>query len=761
MKSERLLIVSNRLGVSARMMPEGLRLVPSAGGLASGLRPWHEHSDGLWFGWPGAAAPASAQRDEIDRQLAERRMVPVHLSGEQISGYYHGFANGVLWPTFHYLLDQGPIDACGWDAYRDVNAAFADAVAREYRAGDTIWVHDYHLMLVPALLRARLPRARIGFFLHIPFPSSEVFRILPWRREILHGVLGADLVGFHTFAYMRHFVTSLLHLEGIETDIDRIRTGGRESTVGVFPMGVDAAALGDLSKQPDVVTKVDAIRRDAGERRIVLGIDRLDYTKGILRRLDAIESLLARDPSLRDAVRYIQVAVPSRADIDAYQQFRKRVEERVGRINGAYGTVGSVPVHYIHRLLSAQDLVALYRAADVMLVTPLRDGMNLVAKEFVASREDQDGVLILSEFAGAASELDGAVSVNPYDVHALADSIHRALTMPVEERRARMRSLRRRVLAHDAHAWATAFLEQLGALGPSTAPAIRRTASLENLLVEARRTRPIRLLLDYDGTLVPFAASPELAVPDDDLMVLLEQLVRSEGLEVDIVSGRSRDSLDRWFGELPIALWGEHGLWHRPRWSARWEATTAADPACVMRVRPILDQFVAATPGSRVEIKSASIAWHYRGASNEFGSRQAHELRMLLGDVLSNQPLEVLEGEKVIEVRWRGVSKAIVAQRAAQEARAATVIVAIGDDRTDEDLFRELPASSLAVAVGGPRISAGFHLDDYRAVRRVLGLLVAERLHAQWISAEGVPSGTIAIMSKPKTSVARSGFVAP
>ena len=729
MTSHRLLIVSNRLPVSARMTVDGVRIVPSSGGLATGLRPCHERSESLWFGWPGDVSRATtAQREQFDERLQKRRIVPVHLAGDQVDRDYHGFANRVLWPSFHYLIDRVPIDATGWDGYREVNEAFADVVAREYLTNDTIWVHDYQLMLLPALLRERLPHARIGFFLHIPFPSSEVFRILPWRHEILKGLLGADLVGFHTFAYMRHFVTSLLHVDGIEADIDRVRTGDREVKLGVFPMGVDAAAFSDLAADADVLARVEAIRRDAGGRRIVLGIDRLDYTKGIPWRLEALERLLERDPHLRDGFRYIQVAVPTRGEVDSYRRFRRQLEERVGHINGAHGTLRSLPVHYVHQSVSRRDLVALYCAADVMLVTPLRDGMNLVAKEFVASRVDDDGVLVLSEFAGAAAELNGAIMVNPYDIEGVADSIHRALSMSIEERRARMRALRRRVLEHDVHTWSDAFVQHLGLLRPFEhhAAVVRPDPSLLSTLAAAQRTMKLRLLLDYDGTLVPLARSPDLAAPDDELLFLLERLIASPGIQVDIVSGRSHETLEQWFGHLPLSLWAEHGFWHRSRPGEVWEPAIPAAPNWVERVKPILEQFAISTPGSHVEVKSASIAWHYRCAPREFGTRQAHELRMLLGDILSNQPLEVLEGKKVIEVRLRGVGKGLVAQRVQAETRPGTVIVAIGDDRTDEELFRALPPSSLAVAVGRTRTIAKFRLEDHRAVRRILRSLLAD-----------------------------------
>jgi trehalose 6-phosphate synthase/phosphatase len=646
-----------------------------------------------------------------------------------VTGYYQGFANRVLWPLFHYSVERVPADGSGWAAYEEVNAVFADTIAREYRPGDTIWVHDYHLMLLPALLRQRLPHARIGFFLHIPFPSSEVFRVLPWRRAILNGLLGADLIGFHTFGYMRHFLTSLLHVDGVEPDVDCVRVGGREIKVGAFPMGIDASCWNALASEPDVRAQIDAIRREAAGRRIVLGVDRLDYTKGLPRRLEALACLFDRDPSLRDSMRYVQVAVPSRGDVDSYQQFRRDVEELVGRINGIYGTLHSLPIHYIHQSVSSRELAALYGAADVMLVTPLRDGMNLVAKEFVASRADDDGVLVLSEFAGAATELHGAITVNPYDTPVLAESIQRSLAMSVDERRARMRALRRRVLTCDVFTWADGFVEQLRACRAPDAHRARPLPDrpLSSMLASIRDATNVRLLLDYDGTLVPLARSPELAVPDEPLLALIERLVTAPGIDVDIVSGRPRESLERWFGHLPIGLWAEHGVWHRRARQVDWEATAAFDNTWMPRVRPILNQFAASTPGAHVEVKTASLAWHYRESPRDFGTRQAHELRLLLGDLLSNQPVEVLEGKKVIEVRLRGVNKGTVVQRIHAEMPDVR-IVAIGDDRTDEDLFRAVPPDGVCMAVGRASAAAHCRVSDYRAARRVLEALVDERL---------------------------------
>jgi trehalose 6-phosphate synthase/phosphatase len=727
MYSNRLLLVSNRLPVTAKLTGHGIQLGPSSGGLVSGLRPSHQRPGSLWFGWPGEI-PA-AQRADIDARLRAAGMVAIHLPTEQFDGYYHGFANGVLWPLFHYSIDRVPANPAGWTEYQAVNEAFAAEVASEYRPGDTIWIHDYHLMLLPGLLRERLPDARIGFFLHIPFPASEVFRILPWRRDILRGLLGADLIGFHTFGYMRHFLTSLLHVEGLEPDIDRVHLGARDVRVGAFPMGIDAVSFATLAADPEVRSRAASIRDEAGGRRIVLGVDRLDYTKGIERRLAAVAQLLERDALLRDGMRYIQIAVPSRGEVDSYRRFRRDVENTVGRMNGTYGTLRSLPIHYVHQSVTPHELVALYCAADVLLVTPVRDGMNLVAKEFVASRVDEDGVLILSEFAGAAAELQGAVTVNPYDVHGLADAIRRGLTMPAEERRARMRTLRGRVREHDVFAWTDQFMECLHTVREPERHSPPRPPDpwLSTALLEARRTNAIRLLLDYDGTLVPIARSPELAVPDDELLVLLEQLARTEAIQVDIVSGRPRELLERWFGRLPMSLWAEHGFWRRRHPDRVWESAGPPPSTWMSRVRSILDQFAASTPGAHVEVKTASLAWHYRGASRDFGARQAHELRLLLGDLLGNQPAEVLEGKKVIEVRMRGISKGMVAQRIQEEGTDGVVLVAIGDDRTDEHMFRALPPRAISIAVGRSSTAARFHVDDYRSVRRLLTAVVEGR----------------------------------
>ena len=463
-----------------------------------------------------------------------------------------------------------------------------------------------------------------------------------------------------------------------------------------------------------------------GPERLLVGIDRLDYTKGIPRRLLAYERLLADHPELHGHVRLVQVAVPSRTHVDAYADIRAQVDQMVGRINGRFGTPTWAPVHYVYRNLSDNEVVALYRAADAMLVTPVRDGMNLVAKEFVAARSDGGGVLVLSEFAGAAAELGEAVRVNPYDVARTAEAFHAALMMNEEERRARMRALRQRVLAHDVHRWAKTYLARLDASARRADHRTLEYSSDEELRAACaamQRAKQLVLLLDYDGTLVPLADAPQLAVPDAEVLALLERLARRPHTEVHVVSGRGRDVLVDWLGRLPIALHAEHGHWSR---SAAGESSSRELPAAGWRAKAleILADFAERTPGSLVEEKPTGLAWHYRLADPEYGPLQANELKAHLSSLLSNAPVELLSGNKVVELRPHGSSKGLIADGLRRRLPDA-LPAAFGDDRTDEDLFAALPPPALTVHVGPSPSSARLRVPSVRAVRTLLVQLVS------------------------------------
>jgi trehalose 6-phosphate synthase/phosphatase len=462
-QSGRLILVSNRLPVTVTMEASGPSIRPSSGGLASGLRGLFADGDTLWVGWPGNLEGIDdASAAALARNLAAMRTVPVTLDAREIEVFYEKVANSVLWPVVHDRLDQLPLRIDGWDTYEAVNARFADAVTAVYRPGDLIWIHDYHLLQLPALLRKRLPKARIGFFLHVPFPNPEMFFTLPARSRLVAGMLGADVIGFHTRRYRGHFTAALRRLLGLEMDADaHVRYEGRCVRLGVFPMGIDAAGFAQRASERRVSSAVLAMRSTVPQESLVLGLDRLDYTKGVPRRLLAFQQLLRRYPEWQGHVKLIQLAVPSRTSLRAYRRLRDEVERLVSRINGEFATPSWTPIQYLHRHVDDETLLTLYRAADVMLVTPLRDGMNLVAKEFVACRGDEDGVLVLSEFAGAADELTDAVIVNPYDVDGVADALNDALSMSGVERRRRMRRLRDVVFRHDIGRWAAGFVETL------------------------------------------------------------------------------------------------------------------------------------------------------------------------------------------------------------------------------------------------------------------------------------------------------------
>jgi trehalose 6-phosphate synthase/phosphatase len=459
--SARLLIVSNRLPVT--FVREGGKLVArrSAGGLATGLSGPHEESGGLWIGWPGRPANLTQEeRASMTRQLADIHTVPVEISDRDQKMFYGSISNGVLWPLCHDRLDQLPLRIEGWEEYARVNAQFAEAVITHYRDGDTIWVHDYHLFHVPGLLRASLPTARIGFFLHIPFPTPEIFLTLPTRRVLIEHMLGADVIGFHTRRYLGHFAAVARRLLGLELDRgDCLTWQGRRVKLLVSPMGIDFAGFSERAGSSEV--NAERLELRAMGQHLLVGVDRLDYTKGIPRRMLALEQLLLKHPEWLGKVTLVQVAVPSRGDVGSYQRFRGEIEGLVGKLNGRFGTPTWTPIHYMYRSVTDTTLLALYRAADAMLVTPVRDGMNLVAKEFIASRVDEEGVLVLSEFAGAAAELTDALIVNPYDVDGVADTILAALTMPGRQRRDRMRHLRAHVMANDVHQWTSQFLQEL------------------------------------------------------------------------------------------------------------------------------------------------------------------------------------------------------------------------------------------------------------------------------------------------------------
>lgn len=725
----RVLLVSNRLPVTlVRGESTAFELRPSDGGLATALWPMHQEGGGLWLGWPGPLPDGVSERRAARSALRASRLVPVPLGDQLEEEFYHGFANATLWPLLHYRPHLARIEEGWWTAYVRANRLFARKIISVARPDDVIWLHDFHLMLVPRLLRRHLPDTRIGFFWHTPFPSAEIFRILPWRRELLEGLLAADVLGFQVYAYLRHFQDAVAGVLGLEVDGDTLWTEDRQVRLGVFPIGVDADRFHSCSRaDPEALGQLERLRAEIGGRRLILGVDRMDYSKGIPERLLGYERFLERYPAHRGKVELLQVGVPSREDVEDYKRVRCAVEQVVGRINGRFATPEWTPVKYLYQRIPFARLCALYRYASVALVTPLRDGMNLVCKEYVACQRDRDGVLVLSEFAGAAAELIEAVLVNPYDPNSIAGGLHSALVMPRELRVERMRSLARRVWAGHVRNWAHRFLRSLAVSEGRSGPVPPRLVGpFHEELTSAWRGAGSRLvLLDYDGTLRELAARPELARPDAELLALLQRLGGRPDLTVVLISGRDRENLQRWFGGLPLSIVAEHGRWLRPVGGTWQDQLPAGPPAWLGRVREILDDAAALVPGSIVEEKSASLAWHYRTASPELASQQLGPLQQRLRELNVSPPVDLLQGSKVLEVRVAGISKAAVLTALMATTPPTDLILALGDDLTDEEMFAQLPATAWTVHVGSRPSRARFSLASPVATRTLLRELLA------------------------------------
>ena len=724
----RLLLVSNRLPITIEKRKHSFNYRQSVGGLATGLKSVCEHNNGLWIGWCGHSSNSldTQMRKDIESSLMEQfSCIPTFLTKRDVRLFYSFFCNRTLWPLFHYFAEFAVYDKESWETYKHVNRLFSQVVLKIVQPDDVIWIHDYHLMMLPKLLREKCPHIQIGFFLHIPFPSYELFRLLPWRKEILDGLLGADLIGFHTYDYVRHFTSSVRQLLGYEHALGQITVDHRLIKVDAFPMGIDYNRFADA--KIDRVWPIEILKHSDRDKdyRIILSVDRLDYTKGIPQRLEAFDLFLEKYPEYKKKVTLVMVAVPSRLGVETYQQLKHQVDEWVGRINGKHGTIDWMPVWYLYRFLPFEKIVSLYDMADVALVTPLRDGMNLIAKEYIATRKDGRGVLILSEMAGAMRELAEAIIVNPNNKQEIADSLKEALIMTEEEQIERNMIMKERLQRYNVIAWAKDFMATLSMVRIRQQEIGTKKLSNEGQerVFHAYRKSSKRLLfLDYDGTLVPFIDKPEKAIPDDTLIGLLQALINDDKNEVVIISGRDKDTLDNWFGRLDLGLVAEHGAWIKID-RKTWTIVEPMNDEWMDEFQSILELFVDKTPGSFIEKKSYSLVWHYRKVDPELGSVRARELVEDLLHLTTNLNLMVLEGGKVIEIKSGAINKG----RAAMHWIARKewdFILAIGGDWTDEDLFEILPESAYTIKVGSDRSKAKFYVTNYLDIGELLQGLV-------------------------------------
>jgi len=729
----RLLIVSNRLPVSIERRRGGLHFQPSVGGLATGLGSFYKSYNSLWIGWPGVTV---AKKDGDEKEMLEKRLrsefhcQPVFLSQGDVENYYHGFCNKTLWPLFHYFPQYVVYDEALYKTYERVNMLFCDAVMEVARPDDIIWIHDYHLMLLPKLIRERMPDATIGFFLHIPFPVYEVFHLLPRRKRILEGLLGADLIGFHTYDYAQHFLGNIRNLLGYEHTLGQIAGEDHIIKVDVFPMGIDYEGYAKAPHSPEVQKDAARLRKTIGDTKLILSIDRLDYSKGIPQRLEAFDAFLQKNPEYKEKVTLILVAVPSRTQVEHYKLLKQRVDELIGKINGEHGSIDWTPISYLYRFLRFPTLNALYNVADVALITPLRDGMNLIAKEYLASKTDGTGVLILSEMAGASQELGEALIVNPNDKEELVDALEKALAMPAEEQIERNRIMQRRLQRYNVTRWAEDFVERLLAikehqreLGARMLTPLMR----QEVVSDYRKSRRRLFLLDYDGTLIPFFTRPEEAMPNEELLSLLEGLAGDPCNAVVMISGRDRDTLEKWFGTMNLGLIAEHGAWLKEE---GWQVLEPITHDWKEEIRSILEVHMDRTPGSFIEEKEFSLVWHYRKADPALASIRARELKDALLHLTTNLDLGVLEGSKVMEIKHIGINKGRAAQRWLAKEQW-DFILAIGDDVTDEDTFAVLPESAYSLKVGLGPSRARFNIASSNEVRELLAALIDGQIDAK------------------------------
>lgn len=718
------IIVSNRLPVSLQHKFGKFEFKPSAGGLATGLGSIYKEGENIWIGWPGNEIDSPAQRQEVIEKLKNLKMAPVFLTREDIELYYEGFSNETIWPAFHYFTQYINYEDAYWKSYVEVNRKFCKAILEKSDPEDTIWVHDYQLLLLPMMLREALPQATIAFFQHIPFPSYEIIRMLPWRKALLEGMVGADLIGFHTYDDMRHFLSAVGRILGLSNESGYIQADNRLVNVDSFPMGIDYDKFAKAAVSKKSLSNVKKFKSLLGEQQLLLTIDRLDYSKGIPQRIKVFDELLDANPEFHGKVSMIMVVVPSRAKVKSYMDLKEEIDTLVGRINSKYSTLNWVPVHYFYRSFPFNELSAFYAMSDIALVTPLRDGMNLVCKEFVASKTNKKGVLILSEMAGASKELVDAVLVNPNDMQAVKESIITALNMPEEEQVLRISAMQASLKKYDIFQWVKVFMDRLAHVKEKQkdfqSKAIDQ-AMIDDLERKFKAAKNPVLFLDYDGTLVGFKARPGDAFPDKALIELVDQLTQK--CQVVIISGRDKETLGKWFASQQVDMIAEHGVWMKRHVNEDFELYAEVDDSWKSDIRQVMDYYVLRTPGAFIEEKHHSLVWHYRKVESGLGDLRMRELFSHLKYMASGHNLQVLEGNMVLEIKRPDINKGRAAT-AFMKGEDYDFIVALGDDWTDEDTFKAMPKDSYTIRVGYAYTQADYNIKNPTEVRKLLAQLV-------------------------------------
>lgn len=734
-KWDRLLIVANRLPVTAKGAPPVF--TPSSGGLVTGVTSLKSDIPAapIWVGWPG---PVAEEHIPAARQtLKDMGFNPVFLDEKLTTLYYDGYCNGTLWPMLHSMPMYSRVVDQEWEAYKQVNEKFAQAVLETYTEGDLVWIHDYHLFLLPKLLRDKVPDMPIMFFLHVPFPTVEILKLLPSHVQIIQGLLHADLIGFHTSDYSNAFAGCVTRIEGLPVTLGRIiirgptAKSGRVVQLGSFPMGIDYHKYHDLESDPEISVMIKSISSHFGIEKLVFSVSRLDYTKGVPNSLEAIRAFLRAHPEWHRRFCYVLVVVPSRIAVKQYETLKQEIDRLVGEINGEFSTLTWNPVTYLYRNLSFQETVALYAAADVGFITPLRDGLNLCCKEYCAAHAYADGgVLILGNLAGAAAELIDAVQVNPNSTEALVSALLKALTMPKEEIKKRNSALGLVLEKNDIQHWGEGMFKAM-----REALAFKRTMNVEAISPEVeeqmkekfRAAQHCLIVLDYDGTLVPFKNNPASCAPDSELIALLKQYGEMPNVSLVLSSGRDRETMANWFADLPLTLVSEHGTYVRVSPKDEWvlQHTPITDSPWKEKVREAMSQTAGVLPGTFVEEKEFGMVYHFRGATESDAAQESIKaLKGNLSAMIQGMPLRVIGEKKAFEVCEATVTKGSYISKFIAKHGTPDFEMIIGDDVTDEDMFAAASPGAFTIRVGNQISRAQYTLASFLAVRALLAKLL-------------------------------------
>jgi trehalose 6-phosphate synthase/phosphatase len=719
----RLIIVSNRLPIKLEEINGDIKFTQTSGGLATGLASLNLDIERHWIGWPGIFPENEESVGNIKRLLQKDNIHPVFIEPELFQNYYEGYSNSTLWPLCHYFFVYIQFQRNYWNSYQEVNQLFLKAVLEIAEKDDLIWVQDYQLMLLPNMLRQALPESAIGYFHHIPFPSYELFRIIPERKDILNGLLGADLIGFHTYDYMRHFDDSVYRILGHDCKFNQITVLNRQANIDVFPMGINFEYFNNSSEFREVNGIIENYTELFKDKKIILSVDRLDYSKGIINRLKGYSLFLEKYPQYREKVSLVIILVPSRDTVERYNDLKIKIDETIGTINGNYSQMNWIPIHYFYKNLPFNELVALYNIADVAMVTPLRDGMNLVAKEFVATKRGKPGVLILSEMAGAAIELVDSILINPNNICEIENALFEALEMPEAEQLERLEKMQHIIKLQSVQKWATDFIGNLIKVkgrNDEIRKKILKQDDYEAIKQAFNKSRQRLLLLDYDGTLVPYANDPKKTIPGNSLKKLLLQLAQKPNTDVVIISGRDFRTLENWLGDLPVHLVAEHGAYFKDE--KIWVKNFTINDNWKDEILQLMQEITDKTPGSMIEIKDSALVWHYRKSDIWLADLHATQLVELLIYPCTRQNLQIMKGSKIVEVKVPGVSKGHSTTNLIKKKNYDFILCA-GDDTTDEDMFKELPAQGISIKIGQQSDNARFNLPDTKSFLALLAEL--------------------------------------